>query len=162
MTKESNMANTSFLLKLPKRDFRGYIQRMEELVIDGSVKATRLFSEPSKGARSKLESRYGADLKIRQLAGEILWYKHEFLKFRVGHVRTGKGRITSSYYLPDYTVLHSDGTIELIEIKGGYPREAGMAKFKSAAMIYPFLRWVMWQKKGKNWNRIYTSIGDEN
>ena len=75
---------------------------------------------------SKKESAYYVDLKIRQKAGEIVF----FLRQTPFHL---PGGVT---YRVDFTEFHADGTVHFIEVKG-YDTPAQKSKRKIVEALYP-------------------------
>ncbi len=90
------------------------------------------------GERNKTESAYEDVLRMRQHAGEILWYRFEGLKFRLAD---------NTFYSPDFVVMMNDGQIEAHEVKGFWTDDARV-KIKVAAAQYPF-RFVAIKAKAK-------------
>ena len=90
------------------------------------------------GERNKTESAYEDVLRMRQHAGEILWYRFEGLKFRLAD---------NTFYSPDFVVLLNSGEIEAHEVKGFWTDDARV-KIKVAAAQYP-LRFVAIKAKAK-------------
>jgi len=90
------------------------------------------------GERNKTESAYEDVLRMRQHAGEILWYRFEGLKFRLAD---------NTFYSPDFVVMKNDGQIEAHEVKGFWTDDARV-KIKVAAAQYPF-RFVAIKAKAK-------------
>jgi len=90
------------------------------------------------GERNKTESAYEDVLRMRQHAGEILWYRFEGLKFRLAD---------NTHYTPDFVVMMNDGQIEAHEVKGFWTDDARV-KIKVAAAQYPF-RFVAIKAKAK-------------
>jgi hypothetical protein len=78
------------------------------------------------------------------LAGEIISYSFEKTKFKIGD---------NCWYTPDYVVV-MPGHFEIHEVKGGLIRDDAMVKFKAAAELFPYYRFVMAQYKGKKWEVI--------
>lgn len=82
---------------------------------------------------TKTERNYGQRLQRLLLAGEIVWYAFEPMKFRLG---------AKCFYTPDYAVQLLDGTFALDEVKGsaGWQlSEDSRIKWKWAGEIYrPF------------------------
>lgn len=74
---------------------------------------------------SKLESRYYQQLKLRQAAGEVL-----FFLCQVPFI------IPGSKYISDFLVFLSDGTVEFIDVKG---RDTPLSQVKRKAVeeLYP-------------------------
>lgn len=90
------------------------------------------------GERNKTESAYEDVLRMRQHAGEILWYRFEGLKFRLAD---------NTFYSPDFVVMLNSGEIEAHEVKGFWTDDARV-KIKVAAAQYPF-RFVAIKAKAK-------------
>lgn len=80
------------------------------------------------GEMNKTEAAYDAYLKTMLMAGELLWYKFEGMKFRLAD---------NTFYTPDFALMRSDGQIEIHETKGFWTDDARV-KIKVAADIYPF------------------------
>lgn len=80
------------------------------------------------GTMNKTESAYAAELELRKRVGEILWYKFEGLKLRLAD---------NTFLTPDFFVMRSDCSLEVVEIKGFWTDDA-RAKTKIAASMYPF------------------------
>jgi len=97
------------------------------------------------GERNKTEAAYEETLKLKMLAGEILWYAFEGVKLRLADLTT---------YTPDFAVMLSDGTLEMHEVKGFWQDDARV-KIKVAAELFPFrfIAAVPRKKKdGGGWN----------
>jgi hypothetical protein len=56
----------------------------------------------------------------------------------------------NTWYMPDFMVIE-DGGITFYEIKGGFVRDTGRAKFKIAAEMNPWFTWKWAQYKDKKW-----------
>lgn len=80
------------------------------------------------GQMNKTEALYDCSLRSRQIAGEILWYKFEGIKFRLAD---------NTFYTPDFIVMLANGEMEAHEVKGFWQDDA-RAKIKIAADMYPF------------------------
>jgi hypothetical protein len=83
------------------------------------------------GAMNKTEAAYAQHLDLLKIAGEVLWWKFEGLKFRLAD---------NTFYTPDFAVMVADGFIELHEVKGS-PRifqDDAKVKIKVASALYPF------------------------
>jgi hypothetical protein len=80
------------------------------------------------GVRNRTEHKYLQELELLKAAGEILWFKYEGFKIRLGE---------GAYFCPDFAVLRKDGTLECHEVKGFW-REAARLRIKAAAELYPF------------------------
>jgi len=81
------------------------------------------------GEMNKTEGEYAERLELQKAAGDVLWYRFEGLKLRLGD---------NSFYTPDFVVLTGDGFIECHEVKGGLWRDDARTKIKVAAGMYPF------------------------
>jgi hypothetical protein len=77
---------------------------------------------------NKTEAAYAAHLRLRQIAGEVAWYKFEAFKLRLAD---------NTFLTVDFAVMLSDGTLEMHEVKGFWTDDARV-KIKVAADIYPF------------------------
>ncbi len=69
--------------------------------------------------RSLLEYRYAVYLQVLKEGGEIQnwWYESQDRLFTFQHGRHNN----TKQYLPDFAVLHSGGTYEIVECKGYFP-----------------------------------------
>lgn len=76
---------------------------------------------------NKTEARYAEHLRLLQIAGDVLWYRFEGLKFRLAD---------NTFYTPDFAVMLADRSLEAHEIKGHW-REDARVKIKVAAEMYP-------------------------
>jgi hypothetical protein len=91
-------------------------------------KATLALGRMKTGHMNKTEAAYEAHLRLRQIAGEVAWYKFEALKLRLAD---------NTFYSPDFAVLRSDGLMECHEVKGFWTDDARV-KIKVAAELHPF------------------------
>lgn len=97
------------------------------------------------GTMNKTEQQYEADLRLRQIAGEIAWYRFEATKLRLAD---------NTFYSPDFTVMLSDGHIEQHEVKGFWTDDARV-KIKVAAEQHPYKFVAVTakpKKQGGGWN----------
>lgn len=85
-----------------------------------------------RGIKNGLESDYANRLELRQKADEIVGFRFEGMRFRLG-----KG----TYYTPDFVVITSEGAVECHETKGHW-REAARVRIKVAAREFPWFRFV--------------------
>jgi hypothetical protein len=82
---------------------------------------------------NKTEAAYGNLLELRKMAGEIVDYKYEPLKFRLAD---------RTYYTPDFLVVHTTH-FEIHETKGFWKDDARV-KIKVAAEQFPwFIFWAV-------------------
>jgi hypothetical protein len=95
------------------------------------------------GTMNKTEARYADILKAREIAGEILWWKYECIKFKLAD---------KCWFNVDFLVLTADGTLECHEVKGGFIMDDAAVKLKTAAAMYPlrFLKCV-YKNKATGW-----------
>lgn len=94
------------------------------------------------GAMNKTEAAYAAVLDQEKIAGTVLWYSFEGLKFRLAD---------NTFYSPDFAVMLADGNIQILEIKGFWTDDARV-KIKIAAAMFPF-QFIAIKKNGRNWVR---------
>lgn len=80
------------------------------------------------GQMNNLESDYSKHLELCRAAGGILWYRFEAIKLRLAD---------NTFYTCDFSVLASDGVLEMHECKGFMTDDANV-KIKVAAEQYPF------------------------
>lgn len=102
------------------------------------------------GVMNKTEAAYAETLRLRQIAGEVLWYSFESVKLKLA---------PNTHYTPDFIVMLSDGTIEIHEVKG-FREDDYRVKIKVAANTFPFRFFevtVRAKKNGGGWN--YEEIG---
>ena len=80
------------------------------------------------GSMNKSEAAYSQRLDALMASGEIAWWRFEGVKLRLAD---------TTFYTPDFAVMHADGTMEMHEVKGFWQDDA-RAKIKIAADMYPF------------------------
>ena len=99
------------------------------------------------GQMNKTEARFETEILLpAKEAGEILDWKYDAVKFRVGSKRC--------WYSVDFMLFLGDGHIELVDVKGGAGWEDdALVKIKAAAMTYPGFIWAGWTYIKKNWTR---------
>jgi hypothetical protein len=98
------------------------------------------------GQMNKTEMAYEAHLFTRKVAGEVLWYKFEGMKFRLAD---------NTFYSPDFAVMLANGQLEQHEVKG-YMMEDANLKLKFASEIYPFKFIIVKKIKGGGFS--YTEV----
>lgn len=69
---------------------------------------------------------------------ENLWLGIQCLTFKLGH---------DCRYTPDFAVIDVAG-LRVIDVKGGHTWEDSLIKMRTAARLYPWVRFVKAQKKG--------------
>jgi hypothetical protein len=89
------------------------------------------------GQMNKTESAYSDHLERLRIAGEVLWYKFEGIKFRLAD---------NTFYTPDFAVMRSDSSMEIHEVKGFMTEDANV-KIKVAADMYPFKFFAVYKEK---------------
>ena len=105
---------------------------------------------PMPGKMNKLELSYRQLLEQRKMAGEIVRYRYEPLKFKLA---------PNTFYTPDFMVTFED-RVEIHETKGFWEEDARI-KIKMAAELYPEFIFVGVQYKKKQWTYEYFSqIGE--
>ncbi len=80
------------------------------------------------GKMNKTEAEYAQYLELQKHSGNILWYKFEGIKFRLGD---------ACHYSPDFAIMRSDNSMEIHEVKGFW-RDDAKVKIKIASEMYPF------------------------
>jgi len=92
---------------------------------------------------NKLEQAYAAHLEILKRIGDIVDYKFESVKLKIG--------VKTCWFCPDFWVLAKDGVTEYHETKG-WMRDDAAIKLKSAALQYPHFRFFLVRKDGKQFS----------
>lgn len=80
------------------------------------------------GRMNATEARYAAHLAARQVAGAVLWFAFEAVKFRLADL---------TFYTPDFLVMPAGCVLEVHEVKGHWEEDARV-KIKVAASLFPF------------------------
>ena len=106
------------------------------------------------GVMNATEARYAAELAHWRDIGTLEWFAFEAMSFKLA----GEVATNTAWYTPDFAVLHTDGTLELIDVKGAGPiNDAALLKLKVAADQFPFYLWTMMRartkKLGGGWDR---------
>jgi hypothetical protein len=103
------------------------------------------------GEMSETEKRYDAYLDSQRLAGQIDDCGYEPIKLKLAK---------ATFYTPDFMVLHLDGTVEFVEVKGSWKaphQDKSRVKLKVAAKIHHWARFVavtpIPKKDGGGWKR---------
>ena len=91
---------------------------------------------------NKLETRYGQYLTLRKHAGEIMDWRYEAIKLRLA---------PKTYFTPDFCVWYPDGALEFLEVKG-FMRDDAAVKLKTAAVLFPYHRFVLVTWEHGKWN----------
>src|ERR1700749_636830 len=80
------------------------------------------------GQMNKLEQAYGEHLTLEKIAGNVIEYWFEGVKFKLAD---------NTFYTPDFLVQLSSGELEVHETKGFWEEDARV-KIKVAADKFPF------------------------
>lgn len=92
-----------------------------------------------KDGMNKTEAEYARELEALKYNGEIEGYVYEPMKLRLADKTT---------YTPDFLVIHLTH-FEFHEVKG-FERDDAIVKFKVAAEMFPWFRFLMVKKEGKH------------
>jgi hypothetical protein len=99
------------------------------------------------GEMNGTEAKYAAELEILQRTGQIEWWAFEPIKLKLAD---------RTFYTPDFCVMHNDGTIAFVEVKGHWEDDARV-KIKVAAKTFPMFVFVAEKprskKNGGGWER---------
>ncbi|AOA59860.1 hypothetical protein [Acinetobacter larvae] len=103
----------------------------------------RVLGRLKQGVMNQTERKYAGHLESLKIAGEILYYAFDSMKFRLAD---------KTFYSPDFIVLRSSGELEAHEVKGHWEDDARV-KIKVAASMHPipFIA-VKWNSKNNNWD----------
>lgn len=130
-------------------------EQLQEFYRQRAEQATAPLVPPEKPAKvktprprqNKWEREYDAKLRAMYGRGEIQWYEFEGMTLRLAD---------DTRYTPDFAVMHNDGHVEMVEVKG-FIREDALVKFKVAAERFPF-EFCMYRKQkvseGGGWDLI--------
>jgi hypothetical protein len=93
------------------------------------------------GEMNATEAKYAEHLQARKLAGEVIEWMFEAVTFKLA---------ADCRYTPDFLVLHSDGTLEFVDAKGGGPMdEKSRVKIKCAAEKFFYFRFSIAKARPK-------------
>lgn len=108
---------------------------------NGKKRETRYGRRHKPGEMNKTETEYADILEASKLAGEILDWKFEAITLKLAD---------DSRHTLDFTVFHSDGSFEFINVKGGGPIDPNsLTKIKFAAEKFWMFKFSMVQKLSK-------------
>lgn len=96
---------------------------------------TRPTPRPEPGRMNTFEAAYARRLEVERGAGDLLSWSFEPVKFRLAK---------KTFYTPDFLVV-TPTQVEFHEVKGGHVRDDARAKWKIAAELHPWARWVFVQ-----------------
>lgn len=97
------------------------------------------FRTPGADRINRTEARYAERLRLKELAGEILWWRPKSIKLRLAD---------ATFITIDFAVMAQDGTLELHEVKGGIAEDDAWAKIKIAAEQFPFRFAIARERRG--------------
>ena len=101
-----------------------------------------------RGAMNRTETEFRDQLSLRKNAGEILEYWFEPFSLRL--TSSVPGGAQGARYTPDFMILHSDLTIEIVDVKGTGPDDiAGDVRLKAAAELFSLWRFSKAKKRTK-------------
>ncbi len=93
------------------------------------------------GVMNQTESAYAEGLQARKLAGEIIDWQFEAMTFKLAD---------GCRYTPDFAIWLADGSMEMVDTKGGGPMdEKSRVKVKVAAEKFPQFVFVIEQRQAK-------------
>ena len=95
--------------------------------------------------KSNLERAYAQRLDLLKRAGEIIDWRYEAMRFRVG----GKVNLRDAFYTPDFLVITGE-RVELHETKGRW-MEAARVRIAAAASLFPWFAFKAVYRKKKEW-----------
>lgn len=97
------------------------------------------------GQMNKTEAEYADILHARVLAKEVVSWEFEAFKIRLA---------LRCWYTLDFFVVLADGSIEVVDVKGGGPIEDdALVKIKAASESYWMFKFVIEQKTKDGWQR---------
>ena len=94
-------------------------------------KRFRALGRLPKGQMNKTEEAYAARLEAEKAAGRIIDWKFHAIKVRLAD---------NAYYEADFLVLHSDMSLAIHEVKGGFTTDKAQLKIKLVAELLPWFR----------------------
>ena len=111
-----------------EEQYREYIDNLKSRGAVSVLKEAPKLAKIPRPRMNRWEEAYGAELLVKQAAGEIEWFGFEPIKLRLAD---------ATFYTPDFAVIQG-GRLCFIEIKG-FIRDDAMVKFKVAAEMFPFM-----------------------
>lgn len=87
----------------------------------------RALGRLKQGVMNKTERNYAGHLESLKIAGEVLYYAFDSIKFRLAD---------KTFYSPDFIVMKATGELEAHEVKGHWEDDARV-KIKVAASLHP-------------------------
>ena len=105
---------------------------------------TRYGVRSKPGQMNGTEAKYAELLHMRTLTGEVILWHFEAMKFKIAE---------QCLFIPDFAVWLSDGTMDIVDVKGGIISDDALVKIKAAADKFPQFTWAIEQYKKKAWIR---------
>lgn len=106
----------------------------------------------AKGVMNRTEAKFAERLRSLQLDGKVIAWHYEAVKVCVVPGETGKRQAV--FYTPDFMVLHADGEVEMIDVKGaGGWEDTARVKIKAAAERFPMFAWSGYTLTKTGWER---------
>lgn len=110
---------------------------------------TRYGKRHTPGQMNKTEEAYAEQLEIRKFSGEVIRWEFESMTFKIAK---------DCRYTPDFAVWLADGSMELVDCKGGGPMDdKSRVKVRCAAEKFPMFKFVIEKKlankDGGGWKR---------
>jgi hypothetical protein len=97
---------------------------------------------------NELEKSYSLELEYRKIHKVILDFKFEKIKLKLAD---------GTYYIPDFMVVNTDGTIHFHEVKGTWKgqkhahwEDDARVKIKVAAQMFPEFKFIAVSKRQEN------------
>lgn len=122
--------------------------------------------KPSATGLNRMEAKYAAHLDALVLTGEVVDWWFEPFNLQVRDLKQGRASedareerdrlkqnrtsLNVLRYTPDFLVQLPDGTLEIHELKG-FRENAGVARFKAAAVIHLYLTFRLVEWKDNQW-----------
>jgi hypothetical protein len=117
--------------------------------IKGKAKVGRAPGETRRGEMNFTEEAYAERLELLKIAGDVLAWDFHAINFRIGD---------RAWFQPDFIIVGGDLSIHVVEVKGGFVREAGLVRFRAAARQYPMLQWRLVRGEKKRGEYIFEII----
>lgn len=152
LSKERELAYiASGRIKLPAPKSVPVAQSKEHLnsseAVEGSNPSGHTKRKPAHtpGRMNKTEQKYSWILEGLKRTGIVRRWEFQGIRLKLAD---------GAWYRPDFLLWKCDDTMECIETKGGFIREAALVRYKVARGQYPIFRFRMLQYKEKTWSEI--------
>jgi hypothetical protein len=103
-----------------------------------------------RGQMNQTERRWAC---LLDASDAVLWWAYETVRIRYGD---------GGWHSPDFVLCRLDGSLEVVETKGGYMTDAGRTRFKAAARAFPVARWILVKQDSRQspWECIYDTSNE--